>query len=448
MHGIYSKNIITPQKTFDGVIEIENGKIKNLFQSHEISSHLNLSKIPDHLFLLPGLVDTHVHVNEPGRTEWEGFETATQAAAMGGITTVFDMPLNCIPVTTSQKALEIKKQEMSKKLWIDIGFHGGIIPGNFREIEPLIKMGVKSFKAFMIHSGIDEFPNCTEKDLEIAMPILAKHNIPLLVHAELELSPMSCPTTPDGRSARASFDKSSYQEFLSSRPKEWEDEAIRLIIRLSEKFHCPVHIVHLSSSSILPELKKAKARGVPITAETCPHYLVLESETIPDGDGRFKCTPPIREKENQEKLWQGLCDGVIDFIVSDHSPCTPQLKKLDDKNLWGAWGGISSLQFGLSLIWTAMKKKNIPLENITKWMSDNPAKLVRVDHSKGKIAKDYDADFIVFDPNAKQVIEKKMIYHRHPLTPYENKEVWGKVHATYLRGEKIEFKNEPRGKLL
>ncbi|MEK7358257.1 MAG: allantoinase AllB, partial [Bdellovibrionota bacterium] len=307
--------------------------------------------------LMPGLVDTHVHINEPGRTEWEGFETATEAAAAGGITTVVDMPLNSIPATTTVAALRAKEESARGHCTIDYALWGGVVPGNAAELAPMVDAGAVGFKAFMCDSGVDEFPMSKEKDLRAAMPILAKKGVPLLVHAELE-----------GSHPHLHGDPRAYQTFLQSRPRTWEVDAIRMMIRLSRETGCHVHIVHLSAADALDEIKKARAEGVKISAETCPHYLYFAAEEIPPGATQFKCTPPIRERENRERLWQGLREGIIDFVVSDHSPCTPRLKKLEQGNFEEAWGGISGLQFSLSVVWTAMKDRGFGPETLCRWM--------------------------------------------------------------------------------
>ena len=421
-----------------------------LFDKGIITDIVDKQMAPDNckdfgdLLIMPGLVDTHVHINEPGRTDWEGFNTATKAAAAGGITTVIDMPLNCIPVTTTLDAVNVKKACLKNQMWVDIGFHGGVIPDNEKELTSMIAEGITTFKAFMIDSGVDEFPCSDTATLEKAMPILAKGGATLLVHAELD----SCGKEPEIN------DKSSYAEFLNSRPDKWEVDAIEEIIGLSEKYNCKVHIVHLSSAKAITLIQQAQEKGIGVTAETCPHYLTLSSETIPDGDGRYKCCPPIRNTKNQEALWQGLKDGTIDFIVSDHSPCTPALKRIEEQNLWEAWGGISSLQFGLSLIWNYLKLNDYSINHLAKWMCENPAKLVGLENIKGKIQKGFQADFVVWNPETQHTIDKKDILHKNKLSAYEQHTVYGVVEQTILRGKVIfdknisNFKDEPIGRYL
>jgi allantoinase len=431
MKGICSTRVYVAGKIISAAILIENGMITDIIDKDELTENHECLDMGS-LLIMPGLVDTHVHINEPGRTDWEGFNTATQAAAAGGITTVVDMPLNCIPVTTSVDAVNIKKSCLSEQIWVDIGFHGGVIPENIDELQAMIDMGINSFKAFMIDSGVDEFPASDTKTLDSAMPILAQGNATLLVHAELE-SP-DCEFIPD--------DFSSYQEFLDSRPDDWEVNAINEIIRLSKKHNCKVHIVHLSSAKALKLINKAQQGGIKITAETCPHYLTLDSESIPDGDGRFKCCPPIRNISNQDDLWQGLESNIVSFIVSDHSPCTPALKKLEEQNLWEAWGGISSLQFGLSLIWTAIQKRGYNINHLVKWMCERPARLVNLDQIKGKIQKGFQADFVVWNPEATHTIKKSDILFKNKMSAYEEHLVQGVVEQTILRGEIIYDKNK------
>jgi len=437
--AVRSRRVVTPQAVAEATVLIADGTIIDLlFGSSEAPAGFAVEDCGDAV-IMPGLVDSHVHVNEPGRTEWEGFETATRAAAAGGITTIADMPLNSNPVTTTYDALQKKLASTQGKLAVDCAFWGGVIPGNSGSLEEMIDAGVRGFKCFLIHSGIDDFPNATEADLRKAMPILAKRGIPLLVHAELEC----------GESSHWEGEHGSYKSFVQSRPRRWENEAIKLMISLCREFNCPVHIVHLSSSEAIPLIQQAKKEGLPFTTETCPHYLTFAAEEIADGDPRFKCAPPIRERENREKLWQAVQDGTIDFIVSDHSPCTPELKFLSQGDLKKAWGGISSLQFGLSVIWTEGQKRGATLNDLARWMCENPAKFLHLDHSKGRLLPGFDADFIVFDPEAPQTIEQSGIHHRHKVTPYDGRNLSGLVERTYLRGEKIFDRGEfspPRGR--
>ncbi len=401
--------------------------------------------------LLPGLVDSHVHINEPGRTDWEGFDTATHAAAAGGITTLVDMPLNCIPVTTTAQALAEKLEHVDKKLWVDCGYWGGATADNLDDLPDLLSAGVLGVKSFTIHSGIDEFQCVDEAQLLNAMRLLAKAGLPHLVHAELEPSSIQDTSTESLEPADAASQAipsqaidtqaigKSYSRFLASRPKAWENDAIAMVIRVMQTLRDEglvprAHIVHLSSSDALPMIAAARAEGLQLTVETCPHYLTLAAETIPDGGTLYKCCPPVREHDNQTKLWQGLKDGVIDFIVSDHSPCTPQLKALDTGDIGDAWGGISALQFGLSLIWTYGQAQDFSLADIVNFMCCKPADIAGIGMFKGRIAVGYDADFCVFDPNAEYTINAECIKHKHKVSPYIGQTVTGLIRQTWLRG--------------
>lgn len=390
--------------------------------------------------IMPAIVDTHAHINEPGRTEWEGFHTATKACAKGGISTVVDMPLNSIPATTTLAALKIKQESAIKNCYIDYAFWGGLVPSNVNELEPMIHAGVIGFKCFLCPSGVDEFPHVSRDDLEIAMPILANHNIPLIVHAEIESH------------IQSNGNQSDYQTYLNSRPDKWEYEAIELMIELCKKTKCRVHIVHLSSAEALPKIRNAKMDGLPFTVETCPHYLSLHSEEISKGSTQFKCAPPIRDKNNQNLLWNAIKDGTIGMIVSDHSPCTPNLKCLESGDFMKAWGGISSIQFSLPIIWTEMKKRNMPIQKILSTMSENTADLAGLENIKGSIEKSKHADFIIFDENKLFTIQESMIEHKNKITPYMGQAFYGSIEQTYIRGKCIYKDNQysfhPYGKQL
>jgi allantoinase len=404
-------------------LAIEGGKIVGIVPFSGYPSGYQLLDFGESV-VMAGVVDTHAHINEPGRTEWEGFETACRAAASGGITTVIDMPLNSIPPTTTVAALEAKSQAARGKCAIDYGFWGGVIPGNLAELGPLVDKGVWGFKAFLCESGVEEFPMSREPDLRAAMEVLSKRGVPLLVHAELDL----------GAPETAAPEARRYSSYLASRPSRWEVEAIRLMIRLCRETKCAVHVVHLSASEALPDLAAARAEGLQITVETCPHYLTLRAEEIADGATHFKCAPPIRGKENQDKLWAGLESGVIDQIVSDHSPCTPALKRLQEGHFGEAWGGIAGLQFSLPVVWTEMKRRGYPVQKLTRWMSEAPARLLGLGDKKGSLAPGHDADIVVWSPEEEFTVEPSRIRHRHSLTPYEGKRLSGVVEATYLRG--------------
>ena len=417
----HSKRVVLPGGVREATVGVEDGKIASV---HEGPAQGPAHELGDRV-LLPGIVDCHAHLNEPGRTDWEGFETGTRAAAAGGITTVVDMPLNSIPATTSLAALEVKAAAVASHAHIDHAFWGGVVPGNLAELEPMIDAGVAGFKSFMCPSGVDEFENVTEKDLDLALPVLARRGIPLIVHAELESE------------APPFADPTAYASYLASRPRRWENDAIRQLIALSRRHSAAIHVVHLSSSDALVDLKAAQAEGVRISAETCPHYLTFTSEEIAKGLTQFKCAPPIREEANREALWAGLFDGVISMVVSDHSPCTPVLKHLDAGDFKAAWGGISSLQLSLSAVWTGLSARGGNLSQLSTWMSQRTAQLTGLQGRKGSIAVGLDADLVVFDPDATFTVKGEALEHRHKVTPYAGRVLKGRVDATYLRGQLI-----------
>jgi len=394
------------------------------------------------MVVMPGLVDTHVHINEPGRTTWEGFETATKAAAAGGVTTLVDMPLNSSPVTTTADALAVKRAASVGKCFVDVGFHGGLIHGNAGRMTELCDAGVLGMKAFLVHSGIDEFPAAVESDLLEAMKVLSQRGVPLLAHAEVDWTPPDVLPNEDPR---------SYARYVATRPPVWEIQAIEMLIRLSEETGCWVHVVHLATEKPLPMLVAARKRGVKITVETCPHYLFFTAEEIPDGGTQYKCAPPIRAAETREGLWKGLLNGAIDMIASDHSPCPPEMKLLDVGNFGKAWGGICSLQLGLGIVWTQGEKRGVCVEQIAEWMSGFPAKLAGL-KQKGAIAAGKDADLVVWDLAGAATIKGDELHHRHKVTPYEGETLHGLVRKTFLRGQLIAqdgvVMSPPTGKLL
>jgi allantoinase len=372
--------------------------------------------------LMPALIDSHVHVNEPGRTEWEGWVSATQAAARGGVAVLADMPLNSEPVTTTVDALHAKLASMPGKLWVDCALWGGLVPHNIDQLPGLVQGGVSGVKAFLCHSGIDEFPAVTEPDLVRAMPVLRGLGVPLLFHAEIEGD------APDV-SARSVRD---YLRWLHARPREWEDRAVALVLELVEQTGCPAHIVHLSSATAVPLIRRAKARGLPITVETCPHYLCLSAEQVPQGATQFKCAPPIREDANRAGLWQGLSDGTIDLVVSDHSPCIPSLKHPDTGDFEAAWGGIASLQLGLASVWTEARRRGFGLQTLSRWMSAAPARLLGI--QSGAIRPGLRADLVAWNPDADFTVHAADLLQRHPVTPYLGATLRGVVQHTWLRG--------------
>jgi allantoinase len=388
------------------------------------------------------LVDTHVHVNEPGRADWEGFETATRAAAAGGVTTLFDMPLNSIPPTTSVAALREKAAAASPKCFVDVGFWGGVVPGNTGELAAMARLGVPGFKCFLVPSGVPEFGDVSEADLTAALAEIARIGAVLLVHAE---HPRWLADAPAG-------DRRKYATYLATRPSRAEDEAVALLVRLGRETRARIHVVHLSSASALAQVERARSDGLPFSTETCPHYLFFESETIPDGATEFKCAPPIRNAANRSRLWDGLASGAIEMIVSDHSPAPAEVKSRDTGDFLAAWGGISSLQLRLPATWTEARRLGFPIERLAEWLCAAPARLAGVSNRKGSIALGADADLVVWDPEAAFEVRVESIHHRHKLTPYLGRTLFGAVEATFLRGEKIfengRFVGLPRGRIL
>ena len=441
--AIKSNCIVTPQGVLSGFVAIADSKI--LFVSEILPPNFN-GQILDaqDLAVMPGLIDCHVHINEPGRTSWEGFETATNSAAAGGITTLVDMPLNSLPVTTSIANFKFKLLAAQNKLIVNCGFWGGLVPDNLNEIEDLLSSGVFGLKVFLTHSGIDEFPNATADQIRRVLPILKKYNVPLLAHCELD--------KPIDAVKMLEQQPTSYQAYLNSRPKDWENKAVQLMVDLCRESQCKIHIVHVSSAEALPIIAKAKAEGLPITAETCPHYLFFNAEDIPDGATQYKCAPPIREKSNNDKLWEALKDGTLDFIVSDHSPAPPELKELTSGNFNKAWGGIAGMQFSLSAVWTEMRKRGFNIVQLSRLMSSNVSSFIGLDHCKGKIQEGYDADLVIWNPDEKVIYNSQNIEHKHKITPYAGIELFGKVKQTYCAGDLIfdngKLNSQRNGKLL
>ena len=392
-------------------------------------------------FVLPGLVDTHVHINEPGRTEWEGFATATRAAAAGGYTTLVDMPLNNLPETTTVENLRLKENAARGQCMVDYAFWAGVVADNAEHIAALASAGVAGYKCFLVHPGIDGFTMVDHAQLERAMPLVAASGLPLLVHAEL-------PGPIEAASENLNH-WNRYSTYLASRPDAAEVEAIRMMIELSRAYNCRVHIVHLSSVEALADLQTARAEGLPMTVETCPHYLHFAAEDVADGATVLKCAPPIRSRANRERLWTALADGDIDLVATDHSPCPPSMKTKGDGSFLEAWGGIASLQIALPVMWTDAQRRGIPIDNIARWMSANPAKLAGLDHRKGAIREGFDADLVVFDPDLDKRVDPATLQHRHPITPYAGETLKGVVEMTFVRGEKVydhgAFASQPKG---
>lgn len=423
--ALRSTAVVTPAGPRPGLVLVRGGRIAAVLppDAPVAAPVLDLGDAA----LLPGVIDPHVHLNEPGRTAWEGFDTGTRAALDGGLTTLVDIPLNSAPVTTSVENLRLKQAATQGQLHANVGFWGGLVPGNAADVGPLIPAGVLGFKAFLTHSGIDDFPNVTEADLRRVMPLLAHHGRPLLVHCEL-----SAPN--DG------WEKGnprSYQNYLASRPKSWEDEAVKLMIRLCAEYGGPVHIVHLSSANSLAAIAEAKAQGLPLIVETGPHYLFFSAEEIADGQTQFKCAPPIRERANNEQLWRALQSGLIDFVATDHSPTPPDLKQLASGNFATAWGGIASLQLALPVLWTAARQRGATLVDLARWLSEHPAKLIGQAHRKGRIAEGYDADLVVLDAGKTFTVTEELLHHRHKVSPYLGQELAGVVTHTFLAGEEV-----------
>lgn len=424
--AIKSTRVLLENEIKAAVIIIENEKIINVCSAVPINFEGTVDDVGDSV-LMPGLIDCHVHINEPGRSHWEGFETATKAAAAGGITTLVDMPLNASPVTTTAINFDIKLKSLAGKLHVNCGFWGGIVPDNLNDLKALLDSGVLGLKAFLTHSGIDDFPNATRQHLLEALLLLKKYDLPLLVHCELD--------APHEDSYLLEQNPTSYAAYLKSRPKDWENKAVKMVIELCRETKAHVHIVHVSSAEALPLIKQAKADGLPLTAETCPHYLFFDAENIPDGGTVYKCAPPIRERANNELLWEALKEGTLDFIVTDHSPAPPDLKEIKSGNFIKAWGGIAGLQFSLPAIWTAAQKRGFTLNQITKLMSGNIAHFLKLDNKKGKIANGYDADIVIWNPEQKFMVNESMILHLHKITPYVNLNLQGVIEKTYVNGK-------------
>jgi allantoinase len=432
LQAFISRRIVTPEGMRAGAVLVVGERIRAVVRVDEIPAGAAVRDFGD-AAILPGLVDSHAHINEPGRTEWEGFETGTRAAAAGGYTMLVDMPLNCVPATTTVAALEAKREASRGKCRVDWAAWGAVVDDNEDDIEALAKAGVLGFKCFLIHPGTDDFSMVTERELRAALPHVARTGLPLLVHAELS-GPVDAATAAlEGAGA----DWKSYATYLRSRPDEAELAAIRMLLVLCREFRFRLHVVHLSTWHGLELIRAAKAEGLPVSVETCPHYLHLESETIGDGATACKCAPPIRSHDNREKLWEGLRDGTIDLVATDHSPCPPSMKKFDEGNFKTAWGGIASLSMALPVMWTEASRRGFALTDIARWMAEGPARLAGCEASKGRIATGYDADFVVLEPEAEFTVTKERLHQRHPVSPYLGEKLRGVVKATYLRGKLI-----------
>jgi allantoinase len=442
---VRGRKVITPDGERAAAIHVRAGLISAITAFDDCPSGALVHEAGDSV-VMPGVVDTHVHINEPGRTDWEGFSTATRAAAAGGITTLIEMPLNSIPATTTAAGFREKLAATAGKLWVDVGFWGGVVPGNAAELRPLWESGVFGFKCFLVPSGVEEFAHVTEADLRAALPELTALQALLLVHAELP-GPIA---QAEKRITKA--DARRYSTWLASRPRAAENEAIDLLVKLAREFRARIHIVHLSSSDAIPTLQKAKSEGQPVTVETCPHYLTFDAEDVADGRTELKCAPPIREKENREKLWAALGNGTIDFIATDHSPFLPAMKLPEAGDFLRAWGGIASLELSLPAVWTEASSRGYSVRRLVEWLCSGPARLAGLDKRKGTIAVGYDADFAIWNPDGKFSVDPAKLHQRHKITLYTGRELSGSVETTFLRGRKIfdrgEFSSSPLGQIL
>jgi allantoinase len=426
---VRSQRVVSPAGIAPAAIHIRDGRIDRVGAWDDVPAGAKLDDVGE-LAVMPGIVDTHVHLNEPGRTEWEGFATATRAAAIGGVTTLVDMPLNSIPPTTTRAGFAAKRAAARGQCAVDVAFWGGVVPGNLAELPGLVSDGVRGFKCFLVDSGVEEFGWVGEAELGPAMGLLAALEVPLLVHAEVA-GPIDAATR-----LLADADPRSYATYLASRPPGAEEQAIAMVTALCRLTRARTHIVHHSAASAIPMLRAARAEGLPLTAETCPHYLHFAAETIPDGATAFKCAPPIRDAANREALWAALAEGVLSLVASDHSPCSPSLKAIEAGDFVAAWGGVSGLQLALPIVWTEASRRGHTLSDVVRWMCAGPAKLAGF-IKKGSISDGADADLVVFDDNATTIVTPESIHHRHKVTPYAGETLRGAVHATYLRGRRV-----------
>jgi allantoinase len=443
LEAYLSERVVTPQGVTPGAVVVDGEKIAAVVPRDHIPESANRHDFGQ-AAILPGLIDSHVHINEPGRTEWEGFSTATRAAAAGGYTMLVDMPLNSLPPTTTVAALAQKRAAAGAQSCVDWALWGGVVAENEDQLAELAAAGVPGFKCFLIDPGIDGFSMVSEEALRRALPILARSGLPLLVHAELG-GPVQ---TSTARLAGADWRR--YDTYLRSRPDEAELAAIDLLIRLCREYGFRLHIVHLATARALDQLRAAKAEGLPISVETCPHYLHFASEEIRNGATLFKCAPPLRNRENRAELWQGLRDGTIDMVVSDHSPCPPEMKRLAEGNFQTAWGGIASLSVALPVLWTDAENLGFRLDHIARWMAEEPARLAGCSDQKGQLAAGQDADLLVFAPEREFVVTEDRLYYRHRVSPYLGERLRGVVQKTFVRGRCVfddgEFPGEICGK--
>ncbi len=423
---VYSKRCFVEDVFIEAALHIKGKVIYKIYKDwYEVSDNLPVFDYGS-LIVMPGIIDAHVHINEPGRTDWEGFDTATKAAAAGGISTLIEMPLNADPVTTTVNAFEEKIKASKDKLHVNCGFYGGIIPTNINDIEGLIKAGVFGIKGFLTHSGIDEFPNVTKADLEAIAPVLQQYNIPLLLHCEVSDTNVPVVTNPQ-----------SYQQYVASRPQVWETNAIDLALDIQKRYDIRVHIVHLAAAQGIQRIQQHKKGTDKLTVETCPHYLFFNEETIPDAAPIYKCAPPIRDRYNNEQLWNAVTAGTVDFIASDHSPAPPERKQLAQGDFFTAWGGIAGLQYTLPVMCSLAQTRGIPLEKVIPLLTSQPASFLGLGHRKGKLAVGFDADITVWDDTKKIKIVEENVQHRHKETPYLNYTLEGEVLHTYVNGIQV-----------
>ncbi|RFU21452.1 allantoinase AllB [Geodermatophilus marinus] len=428
---VRARRVVTPEGERPAAVHTAGGRITAVTAFDDAPP--GALTLPDDEVLLPGLVDSHVHVNEPGRTEWEGFASATRAAAAGGVTTIVDMPLNSVPPTTSVEALHVKRRAAEGQVAVDVAFWGGAVPGNADQVRPLHAAGVVGVKCFLLDSGVPEFPPLDDAGLRAALAEVAAADGLLVAHCEDDRVVAAAPP-PAG---------TSYAAFLASRPAAAEETAIGRLVAAARETGARVHVVHLADADALPLLRRARAEGVRVSAETCPHYLTFAAEEVPDGATSFKCCPPIREAAHREALWAALADDDVELVVSDHSPCTPELKRLDVGDFGLAWGGIASLQVALPVVWTGARARGLTLGHLARWMAEAPARLAGLP-GKGVIAVGRDADLVAFAPEERWTVTT--LLHRHPVTPYAGRRVTGAVRRTWLRGEPVD--GAPRGRLL
>ena len=425
-----AERVVLPDGTRRAAVVVDRGVVTGICGADDVPRAVEVVDFGNRV-LMPGLVDSHVHINEPGRTEWEGFETATRAAAAGGCTLLVDMPLNCLPETTTVEALELKRSAAEGKCLVDWAAWGGAVANNQADLLPLARAGVPGYKCFLIYPGCDGFTMIGREQLERGAPAIAESRLPLLVHAELA-GPI------DAAMARlGDADWRKYSTYLASRPDQAELQAIEMMLELCRRYRFQLHIVHVSTAYALPLIRAAKAEGLPVTVETCPHYLHFAAEEVADGNTLAKCAPPIRSAENREALWQGLREGTIDLVATDHSPCPPEMKRLEEGRFDLAWGGIASLSVALPVTWTEAARRGFVIEDVVRWMSARPAELAGLSERAGAIAVGRDANLVVFDPDAEFEVTPDKLYFRHAISPYVGARLRGRVEATYLRGEPV-----------